>query len=101
MATFILVTGAKEAQKVRVLDQVLYIYYPVQFQNDKGRDGLALLDSESKVNTITLAYLAQLSFKVWETDVGTQKIDKSSLTTYGMVITAFQIFNKFNCSWFF
>ena len=58
------VTAAKEAPKIGVLDRVLAIYYPVQFQKDKNRDVLALLNSEKKVNTITPAYAAQLSLKM-------------------------------------
>ena len=52
------VTGAKEAQKMRVLDQVFYIYYPVQFQNNKNKNVLALLNSRNEVNTMTRAYAA-------------------------------------------
>ena len=70
-ATFTLVTGAKEAPKVRVMDQISYICYPMQFQKDKSRDVLALLDFGSKVNAMIPAYKAQLGLKVQRTDVGT------------------------------
>ena len=43
---------------------------------------------------MSTAYVAQLGFKVRRTDIGAQKIDKSSLTTYDMVIAAFQVFDK-------
>ena len=36
-----------------------------------------------------------------KTNVGTQKIDKSSLKTYGIVIAVFQVFDKFGSFWFF
>ena len=49
------ITGAKKAQKVRVLDWVSWIYYSMQFQKDKSNNVLALLDSESKVNAMTPA----------------------------------------------
>ena len=55
---------SKKAQKVKVLDRVFCICYLVQFQKDKNKDDLALLDSESKVNAMILAYAAQLGFKV-------------------------------------
>ena len=74
---------------MRVLDRVPYICYPVQFRKDKGKDILALLDSRSKVNVMTLAHVAHLGLKVRMTDVGARKIDGSSLATYGMVIPAF------------
>ena len=90
MATSSWVTGAdKEALKMRVLNKVPCTCYPVQFCKDKGKNVLALLDSESKVNAITPDHTAHLSLKIRMTDVGVQKIDRSSLATYGMVIAAF------------
>ena len=73
----------------------------MQFRKDKGKDVLALLDSGNEVNMMTPAYAAQLDLKVRKTDVGTQKIDGSSLATYNMVISTFQILNKLGHSWFF
>ena len=73
----------------------------MQFQKNKSKDVLALLNFESEVNAITPTYAAELGLKVQKTDVGAQKIDRSLLKTYNMVIAAFQVFNKFNCSWFF
>ena len=95
------VTGTKEAPKVRVMDRISCIHYPVQFRNNKGRDVLAFLNSRREVNAITPAYVAQLGLKVQKTDVGAQKIDGSSLVTYGMVIATFQVFDKLSRSWFF
>ena len=95
-------TGAsRKAPKLRVLDKVSCIYYPIQFCKDKGKDTLALLNSESKVNAITSAYVAHLSLKVGLTNVGMQKIDGFSVATYGIVIAAFQIVNKLGRSRFF
>ena len=81
--------GAKEAWKVRVLDWVFCICYPVQFQKDKRKDVLTLLNSESKLNIMTLAYSAQLGLKMQKTNVGAQKINRFSLKTYGIVIATF------------
>ena len=101
-ATSSSVTGAsREAPKVRVLDRVPCIRYPVQFCKDKGKDVLALLDFGSEVNAMTPAHAAHLGLKVRVTDVGAQKIDGSSLATYGMVIAAFQIVDKLGRSQFF
>ena len=95
-------TGAsREAPKVRVLDRVSCIYYPVQFRKDKGKNLLALLDSGSKVNVRTPAYTAHPGLKVKMTNVGAHKIDGSSLATYGMVIAAFLVVNKLGQSRFF
>ena len=86
---------------MRVLDRVPCICHLVQFRKDKGKDVLALLDSGSEVNAMTPAHAAHLGLKVRVTDVGTQKIDGSSLATYGIVIAAFQVDNKLGCSRFF
>ena len=95
-------TGAsKEAPKMRVLDRVSCICYPVYFRKDKSKDVLALLNSRSEVNAMTPAYVAHLGLKVRMINVGVQKIDGCSLVTYGIVIAAFQVVNKLGCSWFF
>ena len=99
LATFLLVTSAnREALKVRVLDRVSCICYPVQFRKTKSKDVLALLDFESEINIMTLAYMAHLGLKVRVTNVGAQKINGSSLVIYGMIIAAFQVVNKLGCS---
>ena len=102
LATFLLVTGAStEAPKVRVLDRVPYICYPVQFCKDKGKDVLALLDFGSEVNAMTPGYTVYLDLKVRMTNVCVQKIDRSSLAIYSIVITAFKVVDKLACSRFF
>ena len=89
MATSSSVTEAnKEAQKV-ILDQVLYIHYPMQFRKDKRATIWALIDLNSKVNAITLVYIKQLGLQVRKTDVEAQKIDSSLLRTFGLVIAGF------------
>ena len=60
-----------------------------------------MLNFRSKINAMTSAYTAQLGFKVQKTNVDVQKIDKSSLKTYGMVIAAFQVLDKLARFWFF
>ena len=53
-----------------------------------------LLNSGSKVNAMSLAYVKKLGLKARKTNVGAQKIDGSALKTFGMVIADFQIENK-------
>ena len=81
--------ASTEALKMKVLDKVPCIHYPVQFCKDKGKNILALLNSGSEVNAMTPAYAAHLGLKVRVTNVGAQKIDGSLLATYGMVIAVF------------
>ena len=90
LATLLSVTGgSREAPKMRVLDKVHCICYPVQFCKDKGKDVLALLNSRSKVNAMIPAYAAHLGLKVRVTNIRVQKIDGSLLAIYSMVIPAF------------
>ena len=76
------------------LDQVSWLHYPVQFQKDKGAIIWALIDSGSEVNVMTLAYAKKLGLRTQKSDVRAQKIDGSSLKTFGMVIAGFQVINK-------
>ena len=88
-ATSASVTGASKQAWEVILDRVPCIYYPVQFRKDKGATIQALIDSGSEVNAMTPAYAKQLGLQVRRTDVGAQKIDCSSLRTFGMVIAGF------------
>lgn len=49
----------------------------------------ALINSGSKVNTITLAYAKQLGLQICQTNVGAQKIDGSFLEIFQIVIASF------------
>ena len=73
----------------------------MQFWKDKNKDVLALLNSESKINEMTLAYTAQLGLKVQKIDINAQKIDGSLLETFGIIITTFQVLDKLGHFWFF
>ena len=74
-----------------VVIRIPCIYYPVQFQEEQVR---ALLDSDSKVNAMSPAYTKRLGPKTRKTNVGAQKIDGSTLETFGMVIADFQVEDK-------
>lgn len=45
-----------------LLEYILYIHYPIQFKKDQVKTQ-ALIDSDNKVNTITLAYTQKLGFQ--------------------------------------
>ena len=92
---------SKKTQKVIVLDRVPCIHYLVQFQKDKGATIPALIVSGSEVNAMTPVYAKQLGLQIRKTDVGAQKIDGSSLQTFGMVIAGFQIEDKLGRARFF
>ena len=102
LATSLLITGAnREAPKVRVLDKIHCICYPVQFRKNKVKNVLASFDSESEINAMTPAYVAHLGLTVRVTNVGVQKIDRSWLATYSIVIAVFKVVDKLGRSWFF
>ncbi len=72
------------------LEQVPCILYLVTFKNQTK----ALLNSRSKVNVISQAFAQQLGFKICKTNVGVQKIDGTTLKTYGMVVSIFSMSDK-------
>ena len=76
--------------KETTLKRVPYIWYPVQFhrKNNKNKDKnvWALIDSDSKVNAMYHAYTTKLGFCVGKINVGAQKIDRSYLYIFGIVI---------------
>ena len=80
-------------ENVVVLDQVPYICYPIWFKKSKVQVQ-ALIDSGSKVNTMTLEYTLKLGLKVHTTDVKTKKIDGSTLGTFGIILASFQVEDK-------
>ena len=93
LVTFVPVTDSGEE-----IARVPCIYYPVWFQEDQGQEGQeqvrALLDSGSKVNAMSPAYAKRLGLKTRKTNVGAQKIDGSTIKTFGMVIADFQVEKK-------
>ena len=77
----------------KVVVRVPCIHYLVRFQEDQEQVR-ALLDSGNEVNAMTPAYAERLGLKTWKTNVKAQKIDGSTLETFGMVIADFQVEDK-------
>ena len=71
-----------------VVVRVPCIYYLVWFQEDKDQVR-ALLNSGNEVNAMNPAFTRKLGLHIQKTNVGVQKIDGSTLETFGMVITDF------------
>lgn len=82
------------------LEHVLCIHYLIQFKKNQAKIWI-LLDFGSKINTITLAYIANLNVKVWLTNVEVEKINGSTFKMFKIVLTNFQIKNKLRKSRFF
>ena len=86
-------TGASKEDEV-LLERVPCIHYPLRFRKDKENEVRALIDSGSEVNAMTPAYASKLGLRVRQTDVGAQKIDGSTLETFGMVLASLQVEDK-------
>ena len=86
-------------------DQLTYLkspfYNPVQFKDTSEAQVQALIDSGSEVNAIHPTFAKQLGLPIRPTDVGAQKIDGTTLDTYGMVVAAFSVEDKDNRVRFF
>ena len=82
---------------VKELEQVTCIQYLIAFPGGVTQDGLALgpvsalLDLGSEVNAMHPAFAERLGLVVRTTNVGAQKIDGTTLETYGMVVAAFSV----------
>lgn len=77
-----------------------YILYSLCFKNKKSNIEV-LINSGSELNALNIAYAKKLGFQNQITDVDTQKIDNSSLTTYKIVIVRFQVLDKLARTHFF
>ena len=80
------------------LARVSCIRYPINFGK---KSVLALLDLGNEVNTVHPAFAKELGLPIRSTDVGVQKIDDTTLETYGMVVAAFLMEDKANRVRFF
>ncbi len=63
------------------LEQVPCIRYSVIFKEQTE----AILNSRNEVNTINQAFASQLGLQICKTNVGAQKINSTTLETYGIV----------------
>ena len=86
-------TGARE----EALERIPCIHYSVQFKKDTSKAQVqALIDSGSEVNAIHPTFAKQLGLPIRPRNVEAQKIDGTTLDTYGMVVAAFSVEDKAN-----
>lgn len=71
------------------LDGIPCIYYLFRFCKDKENKMRALINSSSEVNAMTQAYTSKLGLKICRTNVGAQKINRSTFETFGMILANF------------
>ena len=92
LATSASVTEASE--KETPLERFPCLWYPVRFRKNHAEDVSALIDSGSEVNAMSSAYAKKLGLRIRPTNVGAQKIDRSHLDTFGIVIAGFSLQDK-------
>ena len=80
------------------LAQVPCICYPINFEK---KSVSALFDLVSEVNMVHPAFAKELGLLIRLTDIGTQKIDGTTLDTFEMVVVAFSVADKANRVRFF
>lgn len=83
------------------LAKILYIYYPFCLQKDNKNRLQVVIDSGSKINTMTPVHVLKLGVKFCHTNVEAQKINDSIFNTFRIVLANFQIENKFGKAQFF
>ena len=95
MATSALMT---DTGNQAIFEQVLYIQYLIQFcqknNEDKEKDITALIDLVSKINIIYFVYITKLGFCARKVNISAQKINKSYLNIFRMVIVDYLIKHK-------
>lgn len=107
LATLLLmtVTSEKSTSKPNALSSeksklqlVPCFYYFVKFNKKLVH---TLINLENELNVINPTFAKILVLQVWQTEVGTQKIDRSSLKIFRIVIAYSSIDNKVRKSQFF
>ena len=87
-----------DTKREATLERVPCIWYLVQFcrknDNDKNKDVSALIDSGNEINAMYPAYTMKLGLCARKIDVGVQKIDRSHLDTFGIVIADCSVRDK-------
>lgn len=85
-------TGASIRVKNQQLEYVCSIQYSMQFEGHFIIQ--TLLDSGNNVNAMTPAYATIFGLPICSTDIGAQKINKSTLLIYGILLANFQLEDK-------
>lgn len=86
LATFTLVTSIG---KKATLEYILSIHYLVQFWKNKANNILALVDLKGEFNAMLLVNTKKLGLQIQKTNIGTQKINISTLKPFKMIIASF------------
>ena len=86
--------------KIRILKYIFYIQSLVKLQKDK-KTIRVFINFGSEVKAISLVYIVKLDFRVYSIAVGVEKTDSFFFKIFDIVITSFQVFDKFSKIKFF
>lgn len=100
LANFVLITKNSKKNNT-VLTRIPYIYYLPRFCKNKKIKIWSLINSDSKVNIITLLNIVKLGFEVLCINIKAQIIDGSTFEIFKIVLVSFQIEDKFRKTRFF
>lgn len=89
LKAFFLIAGVSIKNISRPLDWLLYIYYLLHFRKDKKNKMRVLINSGSKVNTMTLKYDAKIGLKICHIKIRAQKINGSIFDMFEIVFASF------------
>lgn len=87
MANFAPITEAGKKDDM-IVERVFCIYYSVWFKKNEEK---ALINFGNEVNIMTSEYTSKLGLKICSTDIRAQKIDRSTLKIFKIVLASFQI----------
>ena len=94
-----------DTSRKATLELLSYIQYLVQIyqknKKDKNKDIRALIDSGSKINAMHSAYAMKLGLRARKIDVNVQKINRSHLDIFRIVIADCSVRDKLGRVWFF
>lgn len=99
LAIFVSMTEASRKDEV-VLKKVLCIHYPLRFCKNIA-EVKAFLDSNSKVNTIKLVYIAKIGLNICFTNIEARKINSSTLDTFRKVLASLWVEDKLDHAQYF
>lgn len=83
------------------LQYASYISYSVQFYRYKDGEVKALIDSCSKLNSMTIAFSAKFDHLTLWTRIVAQKIARSALKIYSIITAKFLMLDKLCKIWYF
>lgn len=90
MAIYTPITVASKKDNV-VLEKILYTHYLIWFKINKIK---VLINSDNKVNAMTLGYTSKLGLKFCPTNIKARQINGYILETLEIVLASFQVEDK-------